>query len=194
MRSVALRVPTTPGMPYSRATIAECESRPPLSVTIAPSSGSRMLNASVVDSVTSTSPCTMRSNSVGPDDAPSRPFVHTAAGGETAQQVLLVRRLGAAEQLAHRDAGRVHDPADARRKARRVGRRGCRRPERRRSLLGGARAAVREALRELVGGRSARAGDERAHLVEAGVDEVLGVVDRGPCPRGGGRPRARRGA
>ncbi len=52
MRSVASRVPTTPGMPYSRATIAECESRPPLSVTIAPSRGSRMLNASVVDSVT----------------------------------------------------------------------------------------------------------------------------------------------
>ena len=45
----ASRVPTTPGMPYSRATIAEWESRPPLSVTIAPSSGSRMLNASVVD-------------------------------------------------------------------------------------------------------------------------------------------------
>src|SRR5207244_12687106 len=32
MRSVASRVPTTPGMPYSRATIAEWESRPPLSV------------------------------------------------------------------------------------------------------------------------------------------------------------------
>ena len=48
MRSVASRVPTTPGIPYSRETIAECESSPPLSVTIAPSSGSRMLNASVV--------------------------------------------------------------------------------------------------------------------------------------------------
>jgi len=67
MRSVASRVPTTPGMPYSRATIAECESKPPASVTIAPSSGNRMLNASVVDSVTSTSPCTIRSNSDGPD-------------------------------------------------------------------------------------------------------------------------------
>src|SRR5205807_2466797 len=66
MRSVASRVPTTPGMPYSRATIAECDSSPPLSVTIAPSSGSRMLNASVVDSVSSTSPCWMRPNSDGP--------------------------------------------------------------------------------------------------------------------------------
>ena len=49
MRPVASRVPTTPGMPYSRETIAACESRPPLSVTIPPSSGSRMLKASVVD-------------------------------------------------------------------------------------------------------------------------------------------------
>src|SRR4029079_671109 len=66
MRSVASRVPTTPGMPYSRATIAECESRPPLSVTIAPSSGNKMLNASVVASVNKTSPCWIRPNSVGP--------------------------------------------------------------------------------------------------------------------------------
>src|SRR5262249_36373657 len=64
--SAASRVPPTPGMPYPRDTIAACESRPPASVTIPPSNGSRMLNASLVDSVTSTSPCTMRSNSVGP--------------------------------------------------------------------------------------------------------------------------------
>src|SRR5579859_249916 len=63
---VPSRVPTTPGTPYSRETIAACERSPPASVTIAPSSGSRMLNASVVDSVTRTSPRTMRSNSVGP--------------------------------------------------------------------------------------------------------------------------------
>src|SRR5205823_13919562 len=67
MRSVASRVPTTPGMPYSRATIAECESRPPLSVTIAPWSGNRMLIASVVDSVNNTSPRSIRSNSEGLD-------------------------------------------------------------------------------------------------------------------------------
>src|SRR4030095_2119914 len=67
MRSVASRVPTTPGMPYSRATIAACERRPPASVTIPPRSGSRMLNASVVDSVTSTSPLTIWPNSEGPE-------------------------------------------------------------------------------------------------------------------------------
>jgi hypothetical protein len=67
MRSVASRVPTTPGMPYSRATIAACDSSPPLSVTMPPSSGSRMLKASVVDSVTSTSPWLMRPNSDGPE-------------------------------------------------------------------------------------------------------------------------------
>src|SRR5262249_2730883 len=49
MRSVASRVPTTPGIPYSRATIAAWERRPPLSVTIPPRSGRRMLKASVVD-------------------------------------------------------------------------------------------------------------------------------------------------
>src|SRR5262249_19563814 len=63
--SVGWRVPTPPGIPYSRATIAAWESSPPLSVTMPPSSGSRMLNASVVDSVTSTSPWTIRSNSCG---------------------------------------------------------------------------------------------------------------------------------
>src|SRR4029077_3468595 len=67
MRSVPSRVPPTPGMPYSRATIAECESRPPLSVTIAPSSGNRMLNASVVETVTRTSPWTILSKSDGPE-------------------------------------------------------------------------------------------------------------------------------
>src|ERR1051326_3311139 len=67
MRSVASRVPTTPGMPYSRETIAACDRRPPLSVTIPPSNGRRMLKASVVDSVTSTSPVTIRLNSDGPE-------------------------------------------------------------------------------------------------------------------------------
>src|SRR5262249_18257899 len=67
MRSVASRVPTTPGMPYSRETIAACESRPPLSVTIPPSNGRRMLNASVVDSVISTSPLVILPNSDGPE-------------------------------------------------------------------------------------------------------------------------------
>ena len=47
---------------------------------------------------------------------------------------------------------------------------------------GGASLAVRELRsakrsRELVGRRPARARHQRAHLVEAGVDEVLGVVD-----------------
>src|SRR4051812_27596579 len=51
MSPVASRVPTAPGIPYSRATSVACDSRPPLSVTIPPSSGSRMLNASLVDSV-----------------------------------------------------------------------------------------------------------------------------------------------
>src|SRR5207249_3316770 len=67
MRSVASRVPTTPGMPYSREMIAACERRPPASVTIPPRSGRRMLKASVVDSVTSTSPLAIRPNWEGPE-------------------------------------------------------------------------------------------------------------------------------
>ena len=54
------------GIPYSRATMAACERRPPRSVTIAPSRGNKMLKASEVDSVTSTSPFAIRSKSLGP--------------------------------------------------------------------------------------------------------------------------------
>lgn len=63
--AVASRQPTTPGIPYSRLTIAGCESSPPESVTIAPSSGSTMLNDSVVVGVTRTSPRRRRPNSAG---------------------------------------------------------------------------------------------------------------------------------
>src|SRR3954452_24822780 len=56
MRRVASRQPTTPGMPYSRLTMAAWERSPPLSVTIAPIIGSTILKDSVVVAVTSTSP------------------------------------------------------------------------------------------------------------------------------------------
>ena len=53
---VASVQPTTPGIPYSRLTIAAWDKSPPVSVTIAPIMGRTMLNASVVVEVTSTSP------------------------------------------------------------------------------------------------------------------------------------------
>ena len=40
--------------------------------------------------------------------------------------------------------------------------------------------AVVGARRELVGGRSARVGEERAHLLEPRIDEMLGLVDAAP--------------
>ena len=107
---VASRVPTTPGIPYSRATIAECESRPPLSVTIAPSSGRRMLNASVVDSVTRTSPWTIRSNSAGPEMRRAGPSYTPRLAANPRSEVLLVLGLGAAEE---RFAARSRSPASA---------------------------------------------------------------------------------
>ena len=61
--AVASRVPTMPGMPYSRATIAAWLSWPPRSVTIAPSSGSTTLKYGEVMRVTRTSPCCTRSKS-----------------------------------------------------------------------------------------------------------------------------------
>ena len=80
------------------------------SVTIAPSSGSRMLNASVVDSVTSTSPCTMRSNSAGPETRRAGPSYTPPLAARPRSRFSSCARLRAAEQLAHRDADRVHDP------------------------------------------------------------------------------------
>src|SRR5262245_27890447 len=63
---VASRVPTTAGIPYSRATIAACESWPPRSVTMAPRSGRTTLKEGPVVRVTSTSPCCSRLKSCGP--------------------------------------------------------------------------------------------------------------------------------
>ena len=104
-------------------------------------------------------------------------------------------RLGAAEQRAERDAGRAHDavptPGGSPDGSGGGGGGGA---EDRRRVLGAVRGAVLGPRRELVGGRPARAGQQRAHLVEAGVDEVLGVVDPPLGRRAGGRPRARPGA
>ena len=135
MRSVASRVPTTPGMPYSRATIAACESRPPLSVTMAPSSGSRMLNASVVagreEHVALLDAAELRR----PGDEARRAFVDAGAGGEAAEHVVLVLGVGAAEERVEGDAGGAHDAADGRGQARRVGRRLRRITEERRRVV-----------------------------------------------------------
>ena len=181
MRSVASRVPTTPGMPYSRATIAGCERRPPLSVTIAPSSGSRMLNASVVDSVTRTSPSTIRSNSEGSETRRAGPRRRRrsprarAAGAPRARASELPNSAPIAMPIARMTRG-------AGRKAGRVRRRRRRRAEGRRGVLG---AVATSGTRTAPPARRRRARprrQQRAHLVEAGVDEVLGVVD--PALRG----------
>src|SRR4029078_11873049 len=50
-----------------------------------------------------------------------RAYVDAGTGGETAQHVVRVLGVGAAEQRVECDAGGAHDAADARRQARRVG-------------------------------------------------------------------------
>src|SRR5713226_9721573 len=47
----------------------------------------------------------------------------------------------------------------------------------RRCVLGAVGGAVLEPCRELVGGWSPSAGEERVHLVEAGIDKMFGGVD-----------------
>ena len=114
------RVPTTPGIPYSRATIAECESRPPLSVTIAPSKrekdveglGRRLGDEDVsLDDPTELG---------GTGDAPRRTFVDAAARRQPAEKVLLVLRLGAPEHLSQSDRSRTHQARHRRRQLGRV--------------------------------------------------------------------------
>ncbi len=127
MRSVASRVPTTPGMPYSREMIAAWDRAPPLSVMIALSSGSRMLNASVVASVSRTSPCWIRSKSLGTGDATDDALPGAGAGAEPADHRLLVGLLGDREHLAQGRAQGRHQPGHRWRERRQVGHRGRRR-------------------------------------------------------------------
>ena len=94
--------------------MAEWDSRPPLSVTMAPSSGSRMLNASVVASVTRTSPWTIRPNSEGPETRLAPPLVDALAGRQPAEEILVVLFQGTAEYLAHGDTGGPHETAHGR--------------------------------------------------------------------------------
>ena len=62
-RIVASPVPTTAGIPYSRATWDECEATPPVSVTTAAARAKRGVQAGVVAGATRTSPACNLSNS-----------------------------------------------------------------------------------------------------------------------------------
>ena len=94
--------------------------------------------------------------------------------------------------MAKRDPRRSHQPPDIRRQAGRVRWRRRWVTQRPRAILRRVRCAVGSASGQLCGRRSLAVPDEGAHLVEAGVDEVLGLIDqprrRGPAPAGKGRP------
>ncbi len=66
IRRVATPVPSTAGMPYSRATIELCDSGPPTSVTTAAAIVNSEVHAGVVMLATSTSPGRIRPKSEGP--------------------------------------------------------------------------------------------------------------------------------
>ncbi len=176
IRTVASRVPTTPGMPYSREMIAACDRAPPLSVMIALSNGSRMLKASVVASVSSTSPCWIRSKSLGPATRRTIPSRDAGAGAEAADHRLLVRLLGDPEHLAHRGPQRGHQPGHRRRELRQVGHRRRVVADVRRGVLRGVGLVVGVPLGQLVGRRRRRALDQGAHLVDVREHDVLGIV------------------
>ena len=188
------RVPTTPGIPYSRATIAEWDRRPPLSVTIAPSRGRRMLKASVVEfgdeDVALDDPVEL----VGTGNSPRRPLVDAPARREPAQGRPLVGRLGAAEQ---RLRGRRRSPASC-----------APRPAAARTCPAAEAAEGRARVERLSPGASpgigralqARPRRARPRRAEARTSRRSRRRRNGcrresaPWPRAGFRPRARRGA
>ena len=95
------------------------------------------------------------------------------------------------------NVARMRRPTDGGRVARSGGG-GAGGPRKRRGVLGGVGRAVLGAPGELVRGRAAGAGDQRAHLVEAGVEHVLGGGDAAaagdpPASREGGAPHEARG-
>ena len=90
IRSVALPVPTTAGMPYSRATIAACDIEPPMSETAAlilPNTGAQLgavtgqirISPSLTSPIWLTSVSTRAGPSTTPEEAPT-PRTSPSAG------------------------------------------------------------------------------------------------------------------
>src|SRR5207249_3771671 len=110
-------------------------------------------------------------------DATCRPFVHTLAGGESVEDFFLVLSLGTAEEVAQGNEDCAHDAGDGWGQRGEVRRGRFGRAEEGRSIFGGVGGAVFRALGEFVCGRATGVGDQRAHLVEAGVQHLLRVGD-----------------
>jgi hypothetical protein len=94
--------------------------------------------------------------------------------------MLFVHGLGAPEHLTHGDTGGTHQPGNSGRQAGRVGRRGGGCADEGRRVFGTVGGTVARPVSELVGGRTARIDEQRAHLPETGIDEMLSIVDPAP--------------
>ena len=81
-----------------------------------------------------------------------------------------------AEHLAHRGAHRGHQPGHRRRELRRVGHRRRGVAQVHRGVLRGVGLVVGVPRGQLVGRRRRRPLEQRAHLVDVGEDDVLGIV------------------
>ncbi len=101
MVRVASCVPTTAGMPYSRATVAACDRRPPRSVTTAPSSGItpvvRLGRHARDEHVTSFDAW----KALRAQDEARAPFVATSAGIQATHYLGLDARVWLVEQRVH---------------------------------------------------------------------------------------------
>jgi hypothetical protein len=96
-----------------------------------------MLKASVVDSVTSTSPLSDPSKLGGPGDAAGRPFIDALACRKSVEQPFLVLLLGAAEEMAEGGEHGAHNPAGRWRQRREIGPRRRGQAKHGRDVLGG---------------------------------------------------------
>ena len=151
-----------------------------------------MLNAVVVELVTSTSPGSMRPNSLCAANDAGRPLVRARADAEAAHLALLGLGLRRDEDLLHDRSERALEP-------RRRGRKPLRRErlarlaadDRRR--VGVARLQAVPRPRGELFARDSRAGaDERAQLAVVGLDEMRRLVDHALRrePPAGGQDRA----
>jgi len=99
-----------------------------------------------------------------------------------------VLRLGTPEHVVQGDEGRAHETADRWRQGREVRRGRWGRAQEGRRVLGSVTRAVLGPHCQLACGRAACAGDQRAHLVEAGLEHVLrdgnAAATRHPAARG----------
>ena len=174
------------GCRTSRATIAECDRRPPLSVTIAPSNGNRILKASDVAPSRGRHPG--RSGRTRPGRHGGAVPWYMPGLAASPRSKCLRARARSSQRGSDREPHCGHEPQRAREAGRkgRVGAEGA--SQYRRSVLRAVGGPVLGTGCQLVRRWAARGGEKRPHLVQACIDEMLGLDD---SPLGGEPPASR---